>query len=230
MLRASILGGIAGALLFAGSAHAQPEAPPEEDPATVRARALFEEGVELADHGEWDRAVHRFRSALEHRESSRVRLNLAVSLARMGRMVEALEELERVLADPEVDEAVEREAELLREETAPRLGRLMVQVIGGLQDAHVTVDGRPWVLLGEPGPADPGVRVVRLIEGDAELDVEEADVPEGGEARVVLEQPAPLESDDEEGDDDSWIWGTVIGAAIVVVGAAVVTAVVLAEP
>ena len=42
--------------------------------------------------GEWERAVQRFRVALEHRESAPVRYNLAISLARMGRLVEAIAE------------------------------------------------------------------------------------------------------------------------------------------
>ncbi len=241
MLRAATLGALTLALYGAGlvalaPAAAQPEEALEEPRAegdvasaeetTEEARALFDEGLALADRREWERAVQRFRAALERRESPAVRLNLAISLARMGRLVEALEELERVHADPETDDAVRAEAELLRAETAPRLGRLRIEVVGEPGEARVTVDGRPWPELGVYAAADPGVRVVRLVEGDVELDVEEADVPEGGDSEVTLELPiAPAEPTV----DDSWIWGTVIGAAIVTVGAAVVTGVAVAE-
>lgn len=226
MNRVTILGGIALlASLTASPCAAQGAS--EEDADTAAARALFEEGLELADRGEWERAVQRFRAALEHRESARVHYNLAVSLARMGRLVEALDAIDAVLADPETDDGVREESALLRDEVMPRLGRLHVEVDGGQGEAHVTVDGRPWLTLGVFAPADPGVRVVRLVDGDVELDIEEADVPEGGEAQVMLEHPAPEE---HGGEDDSWIWATVIGSAIVVVGAAVVTAVVVANP
>jgi len=240
MHRVSILGGVALALLLApgaalgqaGAAGPSEEPTPLEDPETEEARALFAEGLALADRNEWTHAVQRFRAALEHREAAPVRFNLAISLARMGRLVEALEELDRVLASEDADEDVRRESTLLREEIAPRLGRLMVGVEGGAQGAHVTVDGRPWATLGIFAPADPGVRVVRLVEGNEELDIEETDVPEGGEAEVRLEHPlpAPVEAAPEEGSDDSWIWGTVVGVVIVAVGAAIVTGVVLAEP
>lgn len=225
-----IAGGCALALTLV-SAHASAqdgaELSAEEAAEIQQARALFEEGLELSDRGEWERAVSRFRSALELRESPRVRTNLAISLARMGRLVEANEEAARVLATPDLEDEVAREASLLTEEIAPRLGALQVDVDGELGDAHVTVDGRPWTILGQPAPADPGMRVVRLVEGDTELDIEEAEVIAQQLARVLLARPVAAA---EAESDDTWIWATVIGVSIVAVGAAVVTGVVLAQP
>lgn len=224
MFRVTILGGIALLASLAATPCAAQEA---DDADTEAARTLFEEGLSFADRGEWERAVQRFRAALEHRASARVHYNLAMSLARMGRLVEALAAIDAVLEDPDTDARVREESSLLREEVMPRLGRLNVSVEGGVGEANVTVDGRPWLTVDVFAPADPGVRVVRLVQGDLELDIEEADVPEGGEASVTLEHPDPVV---EENEDDTWIWATVIGAVLVAVGAAVVTTVVLVNP
>jgi hypothetical protein len=150
----------------------------------------------------------------------------------MGRLVEALEELGRVLADPTAADDVREGAARLRDELLPRLGRLTVEVRGASEDTIVTIDGRPLPrdAIGGPAPTDPGVRVARLVRGTDELDVQEVDVPEGGSAHVLLaiapmpvvpvreEEPAPV----AQGSDDAWIWGIVIGAVVLVTGGAAV--------
>ena len=216
------------------SAIALPCAAQEPDGATTqRERELFAEGLELADAGVWERAVHRFRSALDLREAAPVRYNLATSLANMGRLSEALEELNLVLDDAEADETVRASATALRDELRPQLGGLVVEVAGDAEGTQVTVDGRPWEAIGSVAPADPGIRVVRLLRDMDELDVEEADVTSGEVARVILEMPGIAESDAgltvEPGGDDAWIWGVVIGVVAVVAAGAVVTGVLLSE-
>lgn len=210
----------------------------EAEDVTAEARALFEEGLELADAGDWERAVHRFRRALDLREATPVRYNLAMSLAHMGRMVEALAELERVLADPSIGDDVRAPATALRDALRSRLGGLVVEVVGDHEGTVVTVDGRPWEALGFAAPADPGIRVVRLLRGTTQLDVAEADVPTGDVARVTLEVPREVPAGALEGDappaeaggsDDGWIWGVVIGLVVVAAAAATVTAVVLMD-
>lgn len=204
-----------------------------EEERTERARTLFGEGLELADAGDWDRAVHRFRRALELRAAAPIRYNLATSLARMGRLVEALEEVDAILEDSEADEEVAAASRTLQAELTPRLGRLSVTIRGDASGTLVTVDGRPWESLGEPIAADPGIRVARLMRDTEELDVEEVDVPEGGAARVQLEVPIPTriaapelavtpeEPEVEEGGDDGLVIGLVVGAGVLAVGAAV---------
>lgn len=227
------------ALFSIGSslAHAQSEPggePEVADSSTERARALFNEGLDLADQGDWERAVHRFRSALELREAVPVRYNLATSLARMGRLVEALEEVERILATPEVPVDVSESALTLRSELEPRLGRLTVEVRGEASDAHVTVDGRPWHSLGVALRADPGIRVVRLLQEMTVLDLTEADVPEGGVAEVTLEVPAArvdrlADRTAAPASDDTWIWAVVIPVIVLLAAGAVLTAVLVSE-
>lgn len=241
-----MVGRLAASLSFAaclllvtvsGASHARAQA--ASDDATERARALFAEGLDLADAGDWERAVHRFRRALELRDAAPVRYNLATSLARMGRLLEALEEVDRVVAMPDAEPEVRAAAEQLRTENTPRLGRLSVLVEGDAEGTHVTVDGRPWG--GRPGvaaAADPGVRVVRLMRDMTELDLEEADVPEGGSTTVRLEVEGlsashGARSTPEEasggGSDDAWIWGVVIAVVALAAGGAVLTGVLLGD-
>ncbi len=234
-----------------GAAHAQEEeaeqaadaAELSEEERTERARTLFGEGLELADAGDWDRAVHRFRRALELRAAAPIRYNLATSLARMGRLVEALEQCAAIVEDPEADETVKAAARTLQVELDPRLGRLTISVRGDATGTHVTLDGRPWETLGAPAAADPGIRVARLMREMEELDIEEVDVPEGGTAQVQLEVPVPLavvaettpdpdpieEPIVEPGSDDGLIIGLIVGAGVLAVGAAILIAVLVSD-
>ncbi|MEM9319022.1 MAG: tetratricopeptide repeat protein [Pseudomonadota bacterium] len=180
----------------AAPALAQPEGPVigSEQAVSEQARTLFQQGLGFADRGDWERAVERFRHALELRDTPNVRYNLAQSLAQMGRLVEALEELDRVLSFESASDDVREAATSLKADLQPRLGHLLIRVNEELEGSQVTIDGRP---IGSPRPpgnvaTDPGVRVVRLLRDAEELDVEEVDVPEGGEASVVLEVPPAL--------------------------------------
>lgn len=189
-----------------------------------RARTLFNEGLAFADHGDWERAVHRFRAALELRDSAQIRFNLAQSLARMDRLVEAIEELQRIDLTPGVEREVREAAGHLLAQSQRRLGRLTVEVRGDAEGTQVTIDGRPLVELNVPVPTDPGVRIARLLRGAAMLDVEEVDVGEGGEASVVLEVArAPSAA---RAGDNAWIWGLVAGAAALVLGTSIAIGVV----
>lgn len=212
------------------------EAPDEAD--VERARELFAEALALADGGDWERAVHRFRSAIELRDAPTIRYNLASSLAQLNELREALEELDHVDTSEETTPDLRAQAAALRAEIAPRLGRLRVDVSGpGAEGTHVTVDGEAWDAVGRYAPSDPGVIHVRLWRGDDPLDHEEVDVADGGQATVSLAVPAVdlspaavAEAAAEPGDSDEALWiGLGIGAGVVVVAAAVVVVVVLAS-
>ncbi len=195
-----------------------------------RARSLFREGLEFADHDDWERAVQRFRAALELRDTPAIRFNLARSLSRMGRLLEALDELANVLANREVQEDVRTMAQSLRTELEPRLGQLVVVVQNAEDDTHVTVDGRALARerFGLPTPTDPGVRVARLMRGTAQLDLEEVDVPEGGLSRVVLEGvgSAVTIAPPAAANDDALIWGLIAGGLVVAAALAITLGVV----
>lgn len=217
------------ALILMSAVGAEAQAELSGDEATVRAREFFTEAIALADAGDWERAVDRFRSAIALRDAPRIRYNLASSLRRLGHLTEALGELDLVDGAADVDEAVRELAAVLRAEIAPRIGRLRVDVPGNSSDAHVTVDGNPWAATGQSAPVDPGIRVVRLFRGASEFEMQRVDVPDGGEARVVFERldvtrptrSQPIDAPPRESDDRGVIWGLVIGAAVLAIGAAV---------
>jgi hypothetical protein len=218
-------------LLWTSAVFAQDVAGPVE-----QARQLFQEGLDLADAGDWERAVQRFRGALELRESAPIRYNLARSLASMGRLVEALVEVDRVVADSSAGAEVHGAARQLRAEAEPRLGRLVVEVRGDAEGTHVTIDGRPLPSesLGEPTPVDPGVRVARLMRGTEELDLAEVDIPEGGSTHMMLESPARVlaavgHEAPAAASDDGWVWPVAIVAALVAAGAAVLIGFLVAD-
>lgn len=205
-----------------------------DDSASERARALFREALTFADHGEWDRAVERFRQALDLRASAPIRFNLAQSLVHMGRLVEARDELRLVRADPTVADDVRRDASALDRQLARQLGRLTVEVRGPTEGSSVTIDGRPIPpeLVGHPTDTDPGVRIARLIRGADLLDVQEVEVRAGGLARVVLEAPLLFGSNGapEAHGDDAWIWAVVVSAVVLVAGGAAVLGWALTQP
>ena len=58
---------------------------------TAAARALFHEGVELADRTRWAEAADRFDRAYQLRPEPIVAFNLATALRRSGRLVRANE-------------------------------------------------------------------------------------------------------------------------------------------
>ncbi len=224
---------------FQGAAAAQSHEASEQasqeasEQASQGARTLFREGLDFADHGDWERAVQRFRQALDLRESGPIRYNLAQSLVHMGRLVEALDELAVVLADESLPDDVREDAASLRDHLRSRLGRLTVRVRGPHDDDLVTIDGRPLppAAIDHPTPTDPGVRVARLVRGSEEIDLQEVDVPSGGDAEVVLEAEEPVSAPaaaleaspaaQASGSDDAWIWAVVIGAVLVAAGGAV---------
>jgi hypothetical protein len=64
------------------------------------ARALFEEGITLADRGDWTGAADRFGRAHSLKPTSGTAFNWASALAETGQLMQASELLESVIRDP----------------------------------------------------------------------------------------------------------------------------------
>lgn len=218
----------------------------QDEHASSAARALFQEGLRFVDAGQWGPARDRFRRALALRPSPLIAFNLATSCVHVGRLVEAMELFEQVrrddLAPADARAASAREIAELR----PRLGRLVVHVVGAPEGATVRVDGQvlPAALVDVATPVDPGPHAVDAQRDGESVTHAAADVPVGGTAELTLHVPAArslpevARTSDEDADllapvdarGNTWLWvGLSVGAAVVVV-VAVVVAVVLLQP
>lgn len=177
-----------GLLLFTPSAHAQDAA----DDAARRqaAQALFEQGVVRFDRGDPAGAEQSFRDSLAARESASVRFNLAIALSAQGRILDAQQTLEQVLANPDIPESLRADAAERARELSDRVARLVV---------HSEVESRFAVdrdelgpeMLGEPIRVDPGRHTVRLL-GARDAAAREVTLAEGA-AREVRFVAADLE-------------------------------------
>jgi hypothetical protein len=201
---------------------------------TAMARGLFEEGVGLADAGDWAGAEDRFARAHALRPSSGIAFNWASALLELGRVVEASEQLRNVLRDPEAPEDMRSEAQAKLDQASARTAYLTVRVEGDPRGVNALVDDKPLqeAAWGAPAPIDPGEHVVRLLRGEREL-VSELAMLGDGERReltlvapeLVLEPtpepepvalpPPPVEDRESRPVYKSWVLWTAVGAVVV---------------
>lgn len=220
----------------------------DDDPArAAAARALFQEGVELARREAYGDAADRFRRAYALRPAPSIAFNLASALTHEGRLVEASEVLARALRDPALDADMRTALQTQHAALAPRLGRVVVRVEGDPSGAAVQLDGRelPAEALGIALPVDPGAHEATATRDGAEVVRGGVEVAEGASGEIVLDVPAPVRPEAIDariggepvdttpppaggGDDAVWI-GLGIGIGAVVVGAVVTTAVLLTQ-
>ena len=113
-----------------------------------------------------------------------------------------------------------------------QIGRLTIRVEGQRPGVRITLDGRdvPPAVLGVERLTDPGHHVVRVLDGETQLDTEEVLVPDGGAASVTVIVPAsePVQTagpprrarhelDEGGGIGPWWLW---TGIAVLLSGAA----------
>jgi len=210
------------------------------------ARTLFEEGVALADRGDYVGASDRFSRAYSLKPTSGIAFNWASVSIETGKFVQAEDLLMSVLRDPAADASLKAECETMLSALRPRLPRLTVHVRGPAgapvqADVQVEVDGQTWprAAWDVASPVDPGSHTLLLKRGEDELESSEATLAEGSARQIVLEVPSesakPLVSATPAPIDESsartplyknWKLWTAVG---VVVAAGVITGVVLAS-
>lgn len=127
------------------------------------ARALFQQGIELEQAGNWATAVQRFREVGQVRMTPQVRFHIALCEDRLGRLVVALGGYELALADadsvgPEFRAEVERNVNQLR----ARIPKLVIERGAGAEAAVIELDG---VAVGDSSvgvevPQDPGPHAI----------------------------------------------------------------------
>jgi hypothetical protein len=144
---------------------ARPEAAFAEGADEARARALFGQGRQLADAGQYAAACPAFEAASGLFESAGVLVNLGDCYEKIGRtasawtaFARAAEVASRTDRPQEAAEAKRRQAVL-----TPRLARISIGVATGVPGLTVTRDGAivPAASWGLPVPVDPGDHEIR---------------------------------------------------------------------
>jgi hypothetical protein len=139
---------------------AQAQAQEEDESASlVKARALFQRGLELEQAGNYSAAVQAFREVGQVRMTPQVRYHIALCEERLGRLVAALGGYELALAEadavnPDFKSEVESNVNRLRQS----IPRIVIQRGSGADAAVIELDG---VKLGDSSvgielPLDPG--------------------------------------------------------------------------
>ncbi len=209
------------------------------------ARALFARGVEQARAEDFERAANLFARAQALRPAPGIAYNLASALSRLGRLVEASEQLQWVLHQGETSAPMREAAEASIVQLAPRLAYLRVVLVGPAEGVRLLYDGHPLALavLGEAVPVDPGAHHLAAVHGDLPVASRELELAEGDRREVSLAIPdqnaspalvtvfpegRPAAAPPERSAEDlSWLLWAGLAAAGVVVGV-IVTAIAVA--
>ncbi|MDB4971702.1 MAG: hypothetical protein JWN48_43 [Myxococcaceae bacterium] len=225
----------------------------------VRARAIFQRGVELANHHDYVGAARRFREALALHRAPAIAYNLASALSETSAHAEAYDLTQSVLRDASTPEPLRLRASRLEEALQRSVARLTVIVSSEQANVSIQVDGQPLApeLVGVTRAVPPGDHVVlaeragvrisersvRIAAGTAALvDVSLVMTPrEAAEAASLTSQtasPAPVltpPSDERDAERDEHakrrrrLW-ILGGASAAAVAVGVALALLLAKP
>lgn len=129
---------------------------------TQVARALFAEGLGLADAQRWVEASDCFRRVLAIRWSAAAAHNLGSALVELGRLVEAGEQLRLAARDAEADAEMRAASQRMLDAIEPQIGKLTIRLLGDREGVEVLLDGHPLPAAALDGPIriDPGRHVV----------------------------------------------------------------------
>lgn len=175
------------------SAQATPRVAAQSDAQRVAiARALFDEGLRYVDDESWSLAADRFARVLALRYSAVAAHNLALSRARLGRSVQACEDLRELLKQPALEPTVRDAAATLLHEQEASVAWLTVRLTGSCGGCTVQLDQRPWpsVALGVPAPVDPGRHVLSLVQEGRTTASTQLEVARGQRLEIALEPEA----------------------------------------
>jgi len=165
-----------------------------------RARRLFEKGLSLSQSARWAEALSAFRRSAELVPRGSTSYNIANALYRLGRPADALLELDRHAAMPEVqadEAAMEREA-VLRTLLFEWVAEVRLTVTPA--DAMVFVDGGVSSLSGAERllRLNPGTHSIRIVHEGYMSSLREIRVERGSRESyaIALEPvtPQPMES------------------------------------
>jgi len=228
------------ALLIGSSAARAQEPAPD-------ARALFEQGVALADAHAWQEAAARFRASLALEPRASTYFNLAVTLYRLELHAELVTVATRYLElrDPTRSDADRTEITRLRSEAISRVARVRIEVSPAEAEVHVDGAALTPSMLADDLVLDPGnhsvlARARGYVAHRSMLDARAGErtslrlaltpqttspVPAAAAPRNTAAFTQPDARDEPATDGDSiwsspWLW---IGAGVVVAAAATVS-------
>jgi hypothetical protein len=187
------------ALCAARSAFAEPQL---DDKTRNAARSLAEQGREVFDAGDFERAYDLFHRAYGLVQAPSIALYEARALAKLGRLVQAQETYLRAVrtkltADsPEAFRKAVHEAEteeMALEERIPKLTLVLVGPGAKLPNVSVKTDGEPLApeLVGVEVPINPGSHVVTAAAPGGEQTSQTVTIAEGAKQRFELTVAAP---------------------------------------
>lgn len=128
---------------------------------TATARLRFQEGVDLYDKGQYDKARAAFLQAYALKKHPAILLNLGQSNLKLGRAGEAARNFVQLLKEPQgLTPAQKTEAEVGLTAARAKCGRIDVQAVSG---AEIVIDGeRMGVAPTEAIDVEPGSHTVKV--------------------------------------------------------------------
>jgi hypothetical protein len=145
---------------LAGRAHA--EDPWEKGVSAEQqdaANALFAEGNALFAQQAHAPALEKYKAAIAIWDHPAIRFNMAVTLIRLDRMLEAADELEKALRFGATPFAPEMYQQALDFQILVRKQLGYVEATCTQPDAHISLDGKPWF-------EAPGTQKLRVTTGE----------------------------------------------------------------
>lgn len=136
--------------------------------AQERANALFADGNQLFTQLAHAPALEKYRSAIAIWDHPMIRFNMAVTLIRLDRILEAAAELEKALAFGNQPFSPELYQQALDYQNLVRKQLAHIEVRCDLPDTKILLDGKPWFVA-------PGTKTIRVTGGEHVLVAERKD-------------------------------------------------------
>ena len=173
---------------------AQPSAWAQSDDDRAGARVAATEGVKAVNEKRWADAADLFTRAESLVHSPVHLLYLARAQEKLGHLVKAHENYNKILREkygPEAPDAFRQAQTSAQQESTgldARLAAITVKLDGEKGAVTVTMDGEkvPPALIGLPLPVDPGSHTFEATGTDLKSDPVTVTVPEGGKDAITL--------------------------------------------
>jgi PEGA domain len=164
-----------------------------------RARALFQQAIELEQAGNDAAALQKFREVGQVRMTPQVRFHIATCEAKLGKLVTALGGYELALAAADgVGGDFKSEVEQAISRLRARIPKIVIQRGEGAETAAIELDGIALggASIGVPVPSDPGAHGVNAKAPGFAPFSKTITVAEGEQASVIVTlTPLPLTDD-----------------------------------